>query len=150
MNNTLFVCDKNGVTSNTYIAAVLAKKFTFNIDDPELRKWSRANQFAWIWHCKDLRNSPILKLAIEKAINKTEHHNKEKDLFRDENHDDGQIDQFVGFVSLHRTVNIVTCFHIHSFVVFHTLKNDTIVTCMLTARDTFCQICRIRFYRSCN
>ncbi len=56
-------------------------------------------------------------------------------MFRDENHDDGQVDQFVGFVSLHRTVNIVTCFHTHSFVVFHTLKNNTIVTCMLTARD---------------
>ena len=38
-------------------------------------------------------------------------------------------------MSLHRTVNIVTCFHIHSFVVFHTLNNDTIITCMLTARD---------------
>ncbi len=38
-------------------------------------------------------------------------------------------------MSLHRTVNIVTCFHIHSFVVFHTLNDDTIVTCMLTARD---------------
>jgi hypothetical protein len=38
-------------------------------------------------------------------------------------------------VSLHRTVNIVTCFHIHSFEVFHTLKNNTIVMCMLTARD---------------
>jgi hypothetical protein len=88
-NNTLFVCDKNGVTSNTYIAVVFAKKVTFNINDPELRQWSHANQFAQIWHCKDLRNSPILKLAIKKAINKVEHHNKERDLFRDENHDDG-------------------------------------------------------------
>jgi hypothetical protein len=61
--------------------------------------------------------------------------NKERDLFRDENHDDGQVDQFVGFMSLHRTFNIDTCFHIHSFVVFHMLKNDTIITCMLTARD---------------
>jgi hypothetical protein len=98
-------------------------------------QWFHANQFARIWHCKDLRNSPILKLAIKKAINKTVHDNKERDLFCDENHDDGRVDQFVGFVSSHRTVNIVTCFHIHSFVVFHTLQNDTIVTCMLTARD---------------
>ncbi len=68
-NNTLFVCDKNGVTSNTYIAEVLAKKVTYKINDPELRQWSHANQFARIWHCKDLRHFPILKLAIEKAIN---------------------------------------------------------------------------------
>jgi hypothetical protein len=69
MNKTLFVCDKNGQTSNTYIAEVLSKKVTFNIDDPELRQWSHANQFARIWHCKDLRHSPILKQAIQKAIN---------------------------------------------------------------------------------
>ena len=68
---------------------MLAKKVTFNIDDPELRQWSRTNQYARIWHCKDLRNSLILKLAIKKAINKTVHDNKERDLFRDENHDDG-------------------------------------------------------------
>jgi hypothetical protein len=37
MNKTFFVCDKNEQTSNTYIAEVLAKKVTFNIDDPELR-----------------------------------------------------------------------------------------------------------------
>jgi hypothetical protein len=89
MNNTLFVCDKNGQTSNTYIAEVLAKKLTFNIDDPELRQWSHANQFAWIWHCKDLRHSSILKLAIKIANNKTEHHNKERGFFCDESHDDG-------------------------------------------------------------
>jgi hypothetical protein len=33
-NNALFVCDKNGVTSNTNIAEVVAKKVTFNINDP--------------------------------------------------------------------------------------------------------------------
>ncbi len=89
MNKTLFVCDKNGQTSNTYIAEVLAKKVTFNINDPELRQWSHANQFARIWHCKDLHHSPILKLDIKKAINKTEHHNKESGFFHDESHDDG-------------------------------------------------------------
>ncbi len=135
MNKTLFVCDKNGQTSNTHIAEVLAKKVTLNINDPELSQWSHANQFARIWHCKDLHNSPILKQAIQKAIDKTEYHNKERGFFHDESHDDGQVDQFVGFMSLHRTVIIVTCFHIHSFVVFHTLKDDTIVTCMLPARD---------------
>ena len=64
-----------------------------------------------------------------------EHHNKERGFVCDESHDDGRVDQFAGFVTSHRTLNIVTCFHIHSFVVFHTLKDDTIVTCMLTARD---------------
>jgi hypothetical protein len=128
-NKTLFVCDKNGVTSNTFIAEVLAKKVTFNIDDPELRQWSHLNQFARVWHCKDVPHSSILKLAIKKEINETEHHNKERGfVFCDESHDDGRVDQFVGFVTLHRTLNIVTCFHIHSFAVFHTLNDNTIVT----------------------
>ena len=55
---------------------MLAKKVTFNIDDPELRQWSHANQFAWM-------------LAIKKKINKTEHHNKERGFVYDESHDDG-------------------------------------------------------------
>ncbi len=88
-NNTLFVCDKNGVTSNTYIAEELAKKITFNINGSELRQWSHVNQFAQVWHCKDLRHSPILKLAIEKAINKMEHGNKERGFVCDESHNDG-------------------------------------------------------------
>ncbi len=45
--------------------------------------------------------------------------------------------QFVGFVSSHKKGTLVlTSFHTHSFVVFHTdLQKTTIVTCILTSRN---------------
>jgi hypothetical protein len=44
--------------------------------------------------------------------------------------------QFVGFVSSHKKGTLLTSFHIHSFVVFHTdLQKNTIVTFILTSRN---------------
>jgi hypothetical protein len=43
---------------------------------------------------------------------------------------------FVGFVSSHKKGTLLTSFHIHSFVVFHTvLQKNTIVTSILTAQN---------------
>jgi hypothetical protein len=43
---------------------------------------------------------------------------------------------FVGFVSSHKKGTLLTSFHIHSLVVFHTdLQKNTIVTCILTAQN---------------
>jgi hypothetical protein len=43
---------------------------------------------------------------------------------------------FVGFVSSHKKGTLLTSFHIHSFVMFHTdLQVNTIVTCILTSRN---------------
>ncbi len=44
--------------------------------------------------------------------------------------------QFVGFVSSHKKGTLLTSFHIHSFVVFHTdSQKNTTVTCTLTPRN---------------
>ncbi len=44
--------------------------------------------------------------------------------------------QFVGFVSSHKKGTLLTSFHIHSLVVFHTdLQKNKIVTCILTAQN---------------
>jgi hypothetical protein len=73
-------------------------------------------------------------VSIENAINKSPNDLLQKCLLQDET--DGQHDQFVGFVSSHMTGKIVDSFHVHSFAVFHTAKGkDTIVTCILTARN---------------
>jgi len=67
-------------------------------------------------------------------MNKSSNDLLERCLFCDET--DGQHDQFVGFVSSHTIGKIVDAFHIHSFAVFHiTKEKDTIVTCMLIARN---------------
>jgi hypothetical protein len=89
--------------------------------------------FARLWFCEDIHLSSILKLAIEKAIQKSTHANVSRKLFQDDSNDEKN--QFVGFVSSHKKGTLLTSFHIHSLVVFHTdtgLQKNTIVTCILT------------------
>ncbi len=70
----------------------------------------------------------------KKAIQKSTNWNLSSKLFEDDSNDEKN--QFVGFVSSHKKGTLLTSFHIHSFVVFHTdlLKNTT-VTCILTSRN---------------
>lgn len=132
--NTLSAIDRNGRTFNTNIAEIHATSVCLSIDDVEFYEWASENKFARFWYCQDLRHSEILKLSIENAIKKSPLDVLQRCLFRDNT--DGQCDQFVGFVSSHTTGKIVDAFHLHSFAVFHTTKGkDTIVTCMLTARN---------------
>jgi hypothetical protein len=88
--------------------------------------------FARLWFCEDIRHSSILKLAIEKAIQKSTNAILSSNLFQDDSNYEKK--QFVGFVSSHKKGALLTFFHIHSFVVLHTdLEKNTIVTCILTA-----------------
>jgi hypothetical protein len=76
----------------------------------------------------------ILKLAIKKAIQKSINWNLSSKLFQDYSKDEKH--EFVEFVSSHKKGTLLTSFHIHSFVVFHTdLQKNTIVTCILTSRN---------------
>jgi len=132
--NTLSAINRNGRTFNTNIAEIHATTVCLSIDDVEFYEWWYENKFAHFWYCQDLHHSEILKLAIKNAINKSSHELLQRCLFQDET--DGQCNQFVGFVSSHTTGKIVDAFHLHSFFVFHTTKEkDTIVTCILTARN---------------
>jgi hypothetical protein len=106
-------------TINTNISEVQAKNVVFTpLDDVELLDWTPTNKFAKCWYCQDIQHSSILKLVIEKAINKSPHHLLSSKLF--ENDSNKQWNQFVGFVSSHTKANVVMSFHIHSFAVFHT------------------------------
>jgi hypothetical protein len=74
-----------------------------------------------------------LRLALEKSINKSPHHYLAKTLF----HQHINIDehQFIGFITSHFKSDVLTSFHLHSFVTFYTdLEIKTVVTCMLTSR----------------
>jgi hypothetical protein len=75
----------------------------------------------------------MLKLAIERAIKKSPHYNLAGNLF---NVDHGKRKhQCVGFVSSYTKSNILTSFHLHSFVTFYTdSDSNTVVTCSLTTR----------------
>jgi len=133
-NKTLHFVNKHGRTINTNIAEVGAANVMLDIDDIELLDWAGNNKFARFWYCRDLRNCSILKIAIEKAIHKSPHDVQQRHLFPEK--DDGKEIQFLGFVSLHRTGNVLNSFHIHSFAVFYSdEKEGTIVTCILTSRN---------------
>jgi hypothetical protein len=103
------------------------------LDDIELVDWTTTNKFARLWFCEDIHHSSILKLAIKKAIQKSNNWNFSSKFFEDDSHNEKN--QFVGFVSSHKKGTLLTSFHIHSFAVFHTdLQKNTIVTCILTSR----------------
>ncbi len=104
-----------------------------SIDGIELNEWAVNNKFGRFWYCRDLCNFLILNIAIKKAIHKSLHDVQQRHLFPDK--DEGQEIQFMGFVSSHRTGNVLNFFHIVSFAVFYTDKKEgTIVTCILTSR----------------
>ncbi len=134
--NTFPAIDHLGKTINTNFAKVQAQNVVFwTLDDIELVDWTTTIfLFARLWFCKDIHHSSILKLAIEKAFQKSTNANYEASCFK-------MIqmmkkNQFVGFVSSHKKGTLMTSFHIHSFVVFHTdLHKNTIVTFILTAQS---------------
>ncbi len=73
------------------------------------------------------------KVAIESAIEKSPHYNLAGNLFNAD-HKIHQY-QFVGFVSSYTWFNVLTLFHLHSFVTFYTdSDSNTVVTCSLTTR----------------
>jgi hypothetical protein len=89
---------------------------------------------ARFWFCEDIHYSSILKLAIEKAIQESTNAKLSSKLFQDDSNDEKK--PVVGFVSSHKKGTLLTSFHIHSFVVFHTdLQKNTIVTCILTVQN---------------
>ena len=131
-----FSCiDRQGKSFNTNIAKVQAQNVAFlPLDDIELVDWTTTNKFARLWFCEDIHHSSILKPAIKKAIQKSTNWDFSSKLFGDDSNDEKN--QFVGFVSSHKKGTLLTSFHIHSFVVFHTdLQKNTIVTCILTAQN---------------
>jgi hypothetical protein len=75
----------------------------------------------------------MLKVAIERAIKKSPHYDLAGNLF---NVDNGiRKHQFVGFVPSYTRFNVLTLFHVHSFVTFYTdSDSNTVVTCSLTTR----------------
>jgi hypothetical protein len=75
----------------------------------------------------------MLKVVVQRAIEKSPHYDLAGNLF---NVDHGIYKhQFVGFVSFYTRFNVMTLFHLHSFVTFYIdSDSNTVVTCSLTTR----------------
>jgi hypothetical protein len=112
---------------------VKASDVVVKSEDIEFYDWSLHNSGSHFWSCDDIGKCPMLKLAIERAIIKSPHHNIAGNLF---NVVHGiQKHQFVGFVSSYTKSNVLTLFHLHSFVTFYTdSDSNTVVTCTFTSR----------------
>ncbi len=102
-------------------------------DDIKFFDWSLNNSCAYFWLCDDIEKCPMLKVAIERAMKKSPYYDLAGNLF---NVDFGiRRHQFVGFVSSHIRFNVLTLFHLHSFVTFYMdSDSNTVVTCSLTTR----------------
>ncbi len=107
--HTLSAIDGQGKTFNTNIAKDKAQNVVFwPLDDIELVDWTSTNKFTRLWFCEDIHHSSILKLAIEKAIQKSTNAIFSRKLFQDDSNTEKN--QFVGFVSSHKkgqTVDIL-------------------------------------------
>ena len=82
----LSAIDHQRKTINTNIVKVQAQNVVFwLLDDIELVDWTTTNfLFARLWFCEDIHHSSILKLAIEKAIQKSTNANLSSKLFQDD------------------------------------------------------------------
>jgi hypothetical protein len=98
------------------IADISAKAVMLDIDDAEFLDWCAHNQYARLWYCSQVNNSPILQEAIENAIKRSPHPKLAKTF---EEFDDIQ-PQFVKFVTAQIQENVVTELHIHSFTLYYT------------------------------
>ncbi len=111
-----------------------ASSVVVECDDIDFFDCSLHNSCAYFWSCDDIGKCPMLKVAVERAIEKSPHYDLVGNLF---NVDHGIYKhQFVGFVSSYTWFNVLTLFHLHSFVKFYTdSDSNTVVTCSLTTRD---------------
>jgi hypothetical protein len=117
-----------------FIGQVKASAVVVKSDYIEFYKWSLHNSCAYFWSCDDIGKCPMLKVAIERAIKKSSYYDLAVNLF-DVDHGIHK-HQFVGFVSSYTRFNVLTLFHLHSFVTFYTdSDSNTVVTfCSLTTR----------------
>ncbi len=133
--NTLSAIDHQGKTFNTNIAKSQDQNVCFYpLDDIDLVDWTTTNKFARLYICEDIHHSAILKLAIEKAFQKSTNANLSSKLLQDDSNNEKN--SLLGLCLPTKKGTLLTYFHIHSFVVFHTnLQKNTIVTCILTAQN---------------
>ncbi len=102
-------------------------------DNIEFFDWSLHNSRTYYRSCDDIGKCPMLKVAIERAIEKLPHYDLAGNLFNADH--EIHKHQFVVFVSSYTWFNVLTSFHLHRFVTFY-MGSDSIpvVTCSLTIR----------------
>jgi hypothetical protein len=134
-NVTIFGMDKNQSVIDTMIVENRTSSAVTNIDDIEFWDWARRTQLHSLWYCNDISKSPMLKIAVEKALRRSCHYNVVATEFKD-GITTSKI-QFMGVVSQHTKQGYLSSFHPISFVLFRTdvYSSSTVVVCTLTTRN---------------
>jgi hypothetical protein len=98
-NDTIFGIDENQSVIGTRIAENRATSAVPDIDDIEFWDWAGRTQSHSLWYCNNISKSPMLQIAVEKALRKSCHYNMvSTESF--EGITTSKI-QFMGFVSQH-------------------------------------------------
>ncbi len=134
-NDTIFGIDENQSVIDTTIAENCATSAVTNIDDIEFWDWARKTRSHSLWYCNNISKSPMLKIAVVKALRKSCHDNTVSMEFF-EGITTSKI-QFMGFVSQHTKQGYLSSFHPVSFVLFSTdvYSSSTVVVCTLTTHN---------------
>ncbi len=72
-NDTIFGIDENQSIIDTTIAENRATSAVTNIDDVEFWDWAGKSRSHSLWYCNNISKSPMLKIAVEKALQKSCH-----------------------------------------------------------------------------
>ncbi len=124
--NTLSAVRRRGELMDLRIADISPKDVMLQIDDAEFQDWCASNPYSQFWHCSQVNNSAILKLAIKNTIQRS-HHPHLESIF--DELDDIQ-PKFVGFVTAQIHDKVVKGFHMHSLALYY-MQNI-----MLTSKPT--------------
>jgi hypothetical protein len=132
-NVTVSSLSPQGKIIDYKIAQIDASKIVIECNVIKFVEWTRTNKHASCWYSEDIAKSDILQRSMTKALKKSCHHDAH--VIHLNQPATNECHQFVEFVSSHTSDNIISGFCLHSFAVFHSgINNNTIVTCLLTAR----------------
>jgi hypothetical protein len=134
-NDTIFGIDKNQSIIDTMIAENHATSAVTTIDDIEFWDWAGRTRSHSLWYFDDISKSPMLLIAVEKALRKSCHDKMVSTKFF-KGITTSKI-QCMGFVSQHTKQGYLSSFHPISFVLFRTdvYSSSTVVLCTLTTRN---------------
>ncbi len=137
INDTIFGIDENKSVIDTMIAEKHATSAVTTIDDIEFWDWAGRTQSHSLWYCDDVCKSPMLQIAVEKALRKSCHDNMVSTEFC-EGITTSKI-QFMGFVSQHTKQGYLSSFHPVSFVLFGTdvYSSSTVIVLHSLPATTF-------------
>ncbi len=145
-NDTIFGIDKNQSVIDTTIAENHASSAVTTIDDIEFWDWAGRTQSHSLWYCDDISKSPMLRIAVEKALRKSCHDNMVSTEFFEGITTSKT--QFMGFVSQHTKQGYLSSFppsHLCCLELMCTVQAQSLSVHSLPA-TTFSQICRTDCY----